>query len=140
MSACTCLPRPFRMASEGEKDPYLRILVTGGCGFLGSHLCRRLVNEGHDVVALDNFFTSQKTNVKDLLDKPNFEVIRHDVTKEFFIEVDQIYNMACPASPVHYQYNPVKTMKTSACRCPPPARRHAHRLSPLQRPARRWLA
>jgi len=87
--------------------------VTGGCGFLGSHLCRRLVNEGHDVVALDNFFTSQKTNVKDLLDKPNFEVIRHDVTKEFFIEVDQIYNMACPASPVHYQYNPVKTMKTS---------------------------
>jgi len=96
-----------------EKDPFLRILVTGGCGFLGSHICRRLVNEGHDVVALDNFFTSQKSNVKDLLDRPNFEVIRHDVTKEFFIEVDQIYNMACPASPVHYQYNPVKTMKTS---------------------------
>ena len=67
--------------AEKDKDPYLRILVTGGCGFLGSHLCRRLVNEGHDVVALDNFFTSQKTNVKDLLDKPNFEVIRHDVTK-----------------------------------------------------------
>ena len=102
------------MSGDGEeKDPFLRILVTGGCGFLGSHLCRRLVNEGHDVVALDNFFTSQKTNVKDLLDKPNFEVIRHDITKEFFIEVDQIYNMACPASPVHYQYNPVKTMKTS---------------------------
>ncbi|KAL3906124.1 MAG: hypothetical protein SGPRY_010667, partial [Prymnesium sp.] len=117
--------------SEKERDPFLRILVTGGCGFLGSHLCRRLVAEGHDVVALDNFFTSQKTNVKvcrgkpsvrpdeeiaewaDLLDKPNFEVIRHDVTQEFFIEVDQIYNMACPASPVHYQYNPVKTMKTS---------------------------
>merc|ERR1719183_3328282 len=96
-----------------SKDPFLRILVTGGCGFLGSHLCRRLVNEGHDVVALDNFFTSQKTNVKDLLDKPNFEVIRHDVTKEFFIEVDQIYNMACPASPVHYQFNPIKTMKVS---------------------------
>lgn len=96
-----------------EKDPFLRILVTGGCGFLGSHICRRLVNEGHDVIALDNFFTSQKSNVKDLLDKPNFEVIRHDVTQEFFIEVDQIYNMACPASPVHYQYNPVKTMKTS---------------------------
>ena len=76
-------------------------------------LCRRLVNEGHEVVAVDNFFTSQKTNVKDLLDKPNFEIIRHDITKEFFIEVDQIYNMACPASPVHYQYNPVKTMKTS---------------------------
>merc|ERR1719407_418595 len=99
--------------AEEKKDPYLRILVTGGCGFLGSHLCRRLVNEGHDVVAVDNFFTSQKSNVKDLLDKPNFEVIRGDVTKEFFIEVDQIYNMACPASPVHYQYNPVKTMKTS---------------------------
>lgn len=96
-----------------EKDPFLRILVTGGCGFLGSHLCRRLVAEGHDVVAVDNFFTSQKTNVADLMGKPNFEVIRHDITKEFFIEVDQIYNMACPASPVHYQYNPVKTMKTS---------------------------
>ena len=101
------------MATEESKDPFLRILVTGGCGFLGSHLCRRLVNEGHEVVAVDNFFTSQKTNVKDLLDKPNFEIIRHDITKEFFIEVDQIYNMACPASPVHYQYNPVKTMKTS---------------------------
>jgi len=96
-----------------ESEPYLRILVTGGCGFLGSHLCRRLVAEGHDVVAVDNFFTSQKTNVKDLIGKPNFEVIRHDITKEFFIEVDQIYNMACPASPVHYQYNPVKTLKTS---------------------------
>ena len=96
-----------------EKDTFLRILVTGGCGFLGSHLCRRLVAEGHDVVAVDNFFTSQKTNVADLMGKPNFEVIRHDITKEFFIEVDQIYNMACPASPVHYQYNPVKTMKTS---------------------------
>jgi len=101
------------MSNTEAKDPFLRILVTGGCGFLGSHLCRRLVNEGHDVIALDNFFTSQKSNVKDLLDKPNFEVIRGDVTKEFFIEVDQIYNMACPASPVHYQYNPVKTMKTS---------------------------
>ena len=104
------------MPDTEEKDPFLRILVTGGCGFLGSHLCRRLVNEGHDVIALDNFFTSQKSNVKDLLDKPNFEVIRGDVTKEFFIEVDQIYNMACPASPVHYQYNPVKTMKTSVRR------------------------
>ena len=101
------------MATEESKDPFLRILVTGGCGFLDSHLCGRLVNEGHEVVAVDNFFTSQKTNVKDLLDKPNFEIIRHDITKEFFIEVDQIYNMACPASPVHYQYNPVKTMKTS---------------------------
>jgi len=99
--------------AEEQKDPFLRILVTGGCGFLGSHLCRRLVSEGHDVVAVDNFFTSQKTNVADLVGKPNFEIIRHDITKEFFIEVDQIYNMACPASPVHYQYNPVKTMKTS---------------------------
>ena len=105
-------------AARSESDPYLRILVTGGCGFLGSHLCRRLVAEGHDVVCVDNFFTSQKTNVRDLLDKPNFEIIRHDITKDFFIEVDQIYNMACPASPVHYQYNPVKTMKTSVSRHP----------------------
>ena len=75
---------------ESESEPFLRILVTGGCGFLGSHLCRRLVNEGHDVVAVDNFFTSQKTNVKDLVGKPNFEVVRHDITKEFFIEVDQV--------------------------------------------------
>jgi UDP-glucuronate decarboxylase len=102
------------MSGNGkEAAPGLRILVTGGCGFLGSHLCRRLVSEGHDVVAVDNFFTSQKTNVADLMDKPNFELIRHDITKELFLEVDQIYNMACPASPVHYQYNPVKTMKTS---------------------------
>merc|ERR1712070_118765 len=105
------------MSANGKTDekaePYLRILVTGGCGFLGSHLCRRLVAEGHDVVAVDNFFTSQKSNVKDLLGKPNFELVRHDISKEFFIEVDQIYNMACPASPVHYQYNPIKTMKTS---------------------------
>mmetsp|Transcript_15817 Transcript_15817/g.50723 ORF Transcript_15817/g.50723 Transcript_15817/m.50723 type:complete len:350 (+) Transcript_15817:60-1109(+) len=96
-----------------KKDPYLRVLVTGGAGFLGSHLCRRLVAQGHEVVCLDNFFTSQKTNVADLIGKPNFELIRHDVTTPFFIECDQIYNMACPASPVHYQYNPVKTMKTS---------------------------
>ena len=101
------------MAAAKQDKELLRILVTGGCGFLGSHICRRLVEEGHDVVAVDNFFTSQKDNVKDLIGKPNFEVIRHDITQEFFIEVDQIYNMACPASPVHYQYNPVKTMKTS---------------------------
>ena len=105
------------MSANGKTDekaePYLRILVTGGCGFLGSHLCRRLVAEGHDVVAVDNFFTSQKSNVKDLLGKPNFELVRHDISKEFFIEVDQIYNMACPASPVHYQYDPVQTTKTS---------------------------
>ncbi|KAG8458546.1 hypothetical protein KFE25_003081 [Diacronema lutheri] len=98
---------------SSETKEFKRILVTGGAGFLGSHLCRRLVREGHDVVCMDNFFTSQKTNVTDLLDKPNFELVRHDVTMPFFIECDQIYNMACPASPVHYQFNPVKTMKTS---------------------------
>ncbi len=90
-----------------------RILVTGGAGFLGSHLCDRFVAQGHDVVCLDNFFTSQKSNVSHLLDKPNFELIRHDVTDPILLEVDEIYNMACPASPPHYQYNPVKTMKTS---------------------------
>ncbi|MEM8667753.1 MAG: UDP-glucuronic acid decarboxylase family protein [Planctomycetota bacterium] len=90
-----------------------RILVTGGAGFLGSHLCERLVGMGHDVICLDNFFTSQKTNVSHLLGKPNFELIRHDVTLPIFLEVDQIYNMACPAAPGHYQYNPIKTIKTS---------------------------
>ena len=90
-----------------------RILVTGGAGFLGSHLCERLVDQGHDVICLDNFFTSQKTNVAHLLEKPNFELIRHDITLPIFLEVDQIYNMACPAAPGHYQYNPIKTMKTS---------------------------
>ncbi|TWT51184.1 UDP-glucuronate decarboxylase [Rubripirellula amarantea] len=90
-----------------------RILVTGGAGFLGSHLCERLVNDGHDVICLDNFFTSQKTNVVHLLDRPNFELIRHDITLPIFLEVDQIYNMACPAAPGHYQYNPIKTIKTS---------------------------
>lgn len=90
-----------------------RILVTGGAGFLGSHLCRRLVAEGHDVICVDNFFTSQKTNIADLLSQPNFELIRHDITLPIFLEVDQIYNLACPAAPGHYQYNPIKTMKTS---------------------------
>lgn len=90
-----------------------RILVTGGAGFIGSHLCTRLVNEGNDVLCVDNFFTGSKSNIEPLLDKHNFELIRHDVTKELLVEVDQIYNLACPASPVHYQYNPVKTMKTS---------------------------
>lgn len=90
-----------------------RILVTGGAGFLGSHLCERLVNEGHDVICLDNFFTSQKVNVVHLLNRPNFELIRHDITVPIFLEVDQIYNLACPAAPGHYQYNPIKTMKTS---------------------------
>ena len=90
-----------------------RILVTGGAGFLGSHLCERLLDEGHEVICLDNFFTSQKTNVAHLLPRSNFELIRHDVTLPIFLEVDQIYNMACPAAPGHYQYNPIKTTKTS---------------------------
>ena len=90
-----------------------RILVTGGAGFIGSHLCERLVGSGHDVICLDNFFTSQKINVAHLLNEPNFELIRHDVTHPVWLEVDEIYNMACPASPVHYQYNPIKTIKTS---------------------------
>lgn len=90
-----------------------RVLVTGGAGFLGSHLCERLVEMGHDVICLDNFFTSQKSNVAHLLDRPNFELIRHDITQPIFLEVDEIYNLACPAAPGHYQYNPIKTMKTS---------------------------
>ncbi|MGE5607859.1 MAG: UDP-glucuronic acid decarboxylase family protein [Bacillota bacterium] len=90
-----------------------RILVTGGAGFVGSHLCDRLVAQGHDVICLDNLFTSQKGNIAHLLEKPNFEFIRHDVVQPIWLEVDEIYNLACPASPVHYQYNPVKTIKTS---------------------------
>ncbi len=90
-----------------------RILVTGGAGFLGSYLCERLVEEGHDVICLDNFFTSQKSNVEHLLGRPNFELIRHDITLPIYLEVDEIYNLACPAAPGHYQYNPIKTMKTS---------------------------
>ena len=93
--------------------PHQRVLVTGGAGFLGSHLCDRLVEQGHDVICLDNFFTSQKTNVAHLLNRPNFELIRHDIIQPITLEVDQIYNMACPASPVHYQYNAIKTMKVS---------------------------
>ncbi|MEQ1828790.1 MAG: UDP-glucuronic acid decarboxylase family protein [Pirellula sp.] len=90
-----------------------RVLVTGGAGFLGSHMCERLVDEGHDVICLDNFFTAQKSNVAHLLPRPNFELIRHDVTLPIFLEVDQIYHMACPAAPGHYQFNPIKTIKTS---------------------------
>jgi len=90
-----------------------RVLVTGGAGFLGSHLCDRLVEQGHDVICLDNFYTSQKSNIQHLLGRPNFELIRHDVTHPFWLEVDEIYNLACPAAPGHYQYNPIKTMKTS---------------------------
>lgn len=90
-----------------------KILVTGGAGFLGSHLCERLLNEGNELYCLDNYFTGQKQNIVHLLDNPYFELIRHDVTTPFFIEADEIYNLACPASPIHYQYNPIKTMKTS---------------------------
>lgn len=90
-----------------------RILVAGGAGFLGSHLCERLVEAEQDVICLDNFFTSQKTNVSHLLDRRNFELIRHDITHPIYLEVDQIYNLACPASPVHYQFDAIKTVKTS---------------------------
>jgi UDP-glucuronate decarboxylase len=91
----------------------MRILVTGGAGFLGSHLCQRLIDDGQEVVCLDNFFTGRKANIAHLLGHPNFELVRHDVIDPFKIEVDQIYNLACPASPPHYQYNPIKTVKTS---------------------------
>ena len=90
-----------------------KVLVTGGAGFVGSHLCDRLLQEGNEVVCLDNYFTGQKQNIVHLMDNPFFELIRHDVTMPFFIEVDEIYNLACPASPIHYQYNAIKTMKTS---------------------------
>lgn len=90
-----------------------RILVTGGAGFIGSHLCERLLNEGNDVICLDNYFTGQKQNIAHLMSNPFFELVRHDVTAPYFVEVDEIYNLACPASPVHYQYNPIKTVKTS---------------------------
>lgn len=91
----------------------MRILVTGGAGFIGSHLCERLLDGDNEVICLDNYFTGRKENLYHLLDNPRFEVIRHDVTEPILLEVDQIYNLACPASPVHYQYNPVKTVKTS---------------------------
>jgi len=91
----------------------MRILITGGAGFLGSHLSERLLLEGHEVVCMDNFFTGRKCNIAHLLDNPYFELMRHDVVDPFKLEVDQIYNLACPASPVHYQHNPIKTTKTS---------------------------
>ncbi|MCG8551004.1 MAG: SDR family oxidoreductase [Desulfobacterales bacterium] len=90
-----------------------RVLVTGGAGFLGSHLCERLVEHGDDVLCLDNYFTGQKKNVEHLLGKPNFELLRHDITFPLYVEVDEIYNLACPASPIHYQHDPVQTTKTS---------------------------
>jgi UDP-glucuronate decarboxylase len=90
-----------------------RILITGGAGFIGSHLCERLLAEGNEVICLDNYFTGSKKNIVHLINEPYFELIRHDITMPFFIEVNEIYNLACPASPVHYQYNPIKTVKTS---------------------------
>ncbi|RCW29426.1 UDP-glucuronic acid decarboxylase family protein [Marinilabilia salmonicolor] len=90
-----------------------RILVTGGAGFIGSHLCDKLIEQGHDVICLDNFFTGAKQNIHHLMDNHYFEMVRHDVTHPYFVEVDEIYNLACPASPIHYQYNPIKTIKTS---------------------------
>lgn len=91
----------------------MRILVTGGAGFIGSHLCERLLDDGHDVLCLDNFYTGRRVNIIKLMDNHRFELIRHDVIEPILLEVDQIYNLACPASPIHYQYNPVKTVKTS---------------------------
>lgn len=90
-----------------------RILITGGAGFVGSHLCKRLLNEENEVICLDNYFTGAKKNIVELLDHPYFEMVRHDITEPYYAEVDEIYNLACPASPVHYQYNPIKTIKTS---------------------------
>lgn len=91
----------------------MKILVTGGAGFIGSHLCKRLLSEGHDVLCVDNFFTGAKDNVLDLMDNKRFELLRHDITFPLYVEVDQIYNLACPASPIHYQFDPVQTTKTS---------------------------
>jgi len=90
-----------------------RILVTGGAGFVGSHLCERLLNEGNEVICLDNYFTGSKKNIEHLMDNHYFELVRHDITNPYMVEVDEIYNLACPASPIHYQYNPIKTVKTS---------------------------
>jgi UDP-glucuronate decarboxylase len=95
------------------KHRYMRILVTGGAGFVGSHLCRRLLADGHDVLCVDNLFTGTKANIQDLFKNPKFEFLRHDITFPLYVEVDRIYNLACPASPIHYQYDPVQTTKTS---------------------------
>jgi UDP-glucuronate decarboxylase len=98
---------------QKETPELMRILITGGAGFIGSHLCERLLADGNDVICLDNFFTGRRENIAALLDNNRFELIRHDVTEPILLEVDQVYNLACPASPIHYQYNPVKTVKTN---------------------------
>src|SRR5690606_15881847 len=105
----------LRMHWKGfdKKLSMKKILVTGGAGFIGSHLCERLLQEGNEVICLDNFFTGSKENIIHLLNNPYFELVRHDVTSPYYAEVNQIFNLACPASPVHYQYNPIKTIKTS---------------------------
>ena len=90
-----------------------RILISGGAGFIGSHLCERLLSEGNDIICLDNYFTGTKKNIIHLIGNPHFELVRHDVTTPYYAEVDEIYNLACPASPIHYQYNGIKTIKTS---------------------------
>ncbi len=111
--ASNCLYNHAPKHQKWERKMTKRILITGGAGFLGSHLCERLVNEGHDVICLDNYFTGQKGNVVHLMDHKNFELLRHDITFPIFLEVDHVYNLACPASPIHYQYNAVKTIKTN---------------------------
>jgi len=103
----------FCLFEGGKTRMKKRILVTGGAGFLGSHLCERLLNEGHEVLCVDNFYTGQKTNIAHLLNNPYFEVMRHDICFPLYVEVDEIYNLACPASPIHYQFDPVQTTKTS---------------------------
>ena len=90
-----------------------RILITGGAGFIGSHLCKKLLEQGNDILCLDNYFTGSKDNIKDLMGNPHFECVRHDIINPYLAEVDEIYNLACPASPIHYQYNPIKTLQTS---------------------------
>jgi UDP-glucuronate decarboxylase len=106
------VPPPANAVGK-SKAQFKRVLVTGGAGFLGSNMCRRLLAEGHEVMCLDNYFTSQRSNISDLIGHPRFELIRHDVTEPFYCECDYIFNMACPASPPHYQFNPIKTMKVS---------------------------
>ena len=111
--------RNFKAAMNQSNSPQLRkrILVTGGAGFLGSHLCERLLRDGADVICMDNYFTGNKQNVQHLMNNPSFELMRHDVTFPTYLEVDEIYNLACPASPIHYQHDPVQTTKTSVHWC-----------------------